>query len=78
MISSIIAICGAFLWGFLGDIKGFATTVLIVTILDFVIKIYSDFALNKVMVLIMFILVGIPSKSMTTIMGPGFVELFGL
>ena len=78
MVSSVVAICGAFFWGFLGDIKGFSFTVLVIAVLDFIIKIYSDFALNKTMVFIMFILVGIPSKSMTTVMGPGFVEMFGL
>lgn len=78
MVSSVVAICGAFLWGFLGDIKGFSFTVLVIAVLDFIIKIYSDFALDKTMVFIMFVLVGIPSKSITTVMGPGFVEMFGL
>lgn len=44
MICSIVSIAGAFLWGCLGDIKGVHFTILVLSILDFGGKIFSDFA----------------------------------
>lgn len=73
MLCSIVSIVGAFLWGCLGDLKGVAFTILILSILDFGSKLFSDFALSKPTIIIMVILVGLISKSMTTLAGPGFV-----
>lgn len=78
MICSIVAILGAFLWGYLGDLKGVAFTILLLSILDFGSKIYSDFAVTKTMIILMVVLIGLISKSMTTLAGPGFVEYFGI
>ena len=78
MICSVVAIIGAFIWGYLGDLKGVAFTILLLSILDFGSKIYSDFAVTKPMIVFMVILIGLISKSMTTLAGPGFVEYFGL
>lgn len=44
MICSIVSICGAFFWGFLGDYKGIYFTVLLLSFLDLGGKIFSDFA----------------------------------
>ncbi len=73
MLCSLVSIVGAFFWGCLGDIKGVAFTILILSILDFGSKLFSDFALSKPTIIIMVILVGLISKSMTTLAGPGFV-----
>lgn len=78
MICSIVAICSAFIWGYLGDSKGVAFTIMLLSILDFGSKIYCNFALNKPMIVVMMILIGLISKSMTTLAGPGFVEYFGI
>lgn len=73
MLCQIVAICGAFIWGSLGDLKGAAFTILILSVLDFGGKMFSDFALNKATIIMMVILIGFISKSMTTIAGPAFV-----
>ena len=73
MICSVVSIVGAFIWGFLGDYKGIYFTILILSILDLGGKMFSDFAVNKPMIVIMVVLIGLISKSMTTIAGPGFV-----
>lgn len=78
MLCSLVAIGGAFIWGCLGDMKGIAFTILILSFLDFGSKIFGNFAMNKPTILVMVILVGLISKSMTTLAGPGFVEYFGL
>lgn len=78
ILCSIVAIIGAFFWGFLGDFKGVAFTILLLSILDFASKIFSDFAINKPTIIVMVILIGLISKSMTTLAGPGFVEYFGI
>ena len=57
MICSVVSIVGAFIWGFLGDYKGIYFTILILSILDLGGKMFSDFAVNKPMI----------------IAGPGFV-----
>lgn len=73
MICSVVSILGAFVWGYLGDVKGVAFTILILSVLDFCSKIFSDFAITKPLIIIMVILIGLISKSMTTLAGPGFV-----
>jgi hypothetical protein len=73
MLCSVVSIFGAFFWGWLGDSKGVALTILVLSILDFGGKLFSDFALTKPTILTMVILVGLISKSMTTLAGPGFV-----
>ena len=78
MLCSFVSIAGAFIWGYLGDLKGAAYTILILSMLDFGGKIYSDFALSKPMIIGMVILIGLISKSMTTIAGPAFVEYYGI
>jgi hypothetical protein len=78
MLCTLVSIGGAFLWGCLGDLKGISFTILVLSVLDLLGKIFSDFAITKPTVLIMVILVGLVSKSMTTLAGPGFVEFFGL
>lgn len=78
MVCSVVSIGGAFLWGVLGDWKGVYFTILVLSVLDFGGKVYSDFAESKGMIVGMVVLIGLISKSMTTIAGPGFVEIFGL
>lgn len=78
MLCSFVSIGGAFIWGCLGDLKGAAFTILILSILDFGSKVFGDFALSKPMIIGMVILIGLISKSMTTIAGPAFVEFYGL
>jgi MFS family permease len=78
MLCSLVSIVGAFFWGWLGDLRGVAFTILILSVLDFGSKLFSDFALTRVTIMIMVVLVGLISKSMTTLAGPGFVEYFGL
>lgn len=73
MICSVVSIAGAFLWGYLGDSKGIHFTILLLSILDLGSKIFSDFAMTKPTIVIMVVLIGIISRSMTTIAGPGFV-----
>lgn len=78
MMCSVVSIVGAFLWGCLGDLKGIYFTILVLSVLDFGGKLFSDFAMDKPTIFVMVVLIGLISKSMTTIAGPGFVEIFGL
>lgn len=78
MVCSVISIGGAFFWGWLGDYKGIYFTILLLSILDLGGKIFSDFAFNKPMIIVMVCLIGLISKSMTTLAGPGLAEIFGL
>lgn len=73
MICSVVSIGGAFFWGYLGDKKGIRWTIVLLSILDLGGKIFSDFAMSKPTIIGMVVFVGIISRSMTTIAGPGFV-----
>ena len=78
MIGTIISTGGSFIWGYLGDKRGFHESLLLFTLLDCLIKIYSCFAETKMLVLIMFVLLGITDKGMLILMGPGLVSVFGI
>ena len=69
---------GAFIWGYLGDHKGFYLSLLLFTILDCVFKLFGCFAETKPTIMMMFILLGITDKGMLTLMGPGLVTIFGI
>ncbi len=73
MLCSFMGIFGAFIWGYLGDHKGVIWSILVLSILDFFGKIFSDFSVTKPTILLMIILIGLISRSMTTLAGPGFV-----
>lgn len=78
MVCSVVSIAGAFLWGCLGDNKGVYFTILLLSLFDLGGKIYSNFAMSKPAIIVMVVLIGFISKSMMTLAGPGFVEIFGL
>jgi hypothetical protein len=78
MVCSVVSIAGAFFWGCIADMKGIYFTIIVLSILDLGGKIFSDFAENKPTIIMMMVLIGLISKSMITIAGPGFVEIFGL
>ena len=78
ILCNVISIGGAFLWGLIGDKKGIAFSLLVLAVADFFVKMYSNFALTKPTIVLMMILIGILSKAMATLAGPGFVEYFGL
>lgn len=73
MLGTFVGMFGAFIWGFLGDHKGVIWAILVLNILDFFGKIFCDFAVTKPTILIMVIIIGLISRSMTTLAGPGFV-----
>ena len=78
MLCNGISIGGAFFWGMLGDRRGVAFSLLCLAIADFIIKLYSNFALTKPTIVVMMVLIGTLSKAVSTLAGPGFVEYFGL
>ena len=78
MVGVFVSTFGAFIWGYLGDHKGFSLALLIFAIMDCAVKLFGCFAKTKVTIMIMFILLGITDKGMLTLMGPGLVSLFGI
>lgn len=78
MAGTAVSIGSAFFWGYLGDKKGFIPTLLFFSVLDCLIKLYGMTAKEKPGILILFLLIGFTDKAMLTIMGPGFVKIFGI
>lgn len=78
MAGTAVSIGGAFFWGYIGDKKGFLSTLIFFSIFDCLIKFYGMVAKGKASIMILFILIGFVDKAMLTIMGPGFVKMFGL
>lgn len=79
VIASIIAsILGALFWGYLADLKGFYFTLIVLTFLDLLVKIYGIIVTSKLSVLTFFIFIGLVDKAMLTIMGPGLAKMFGI
>ena len=78
IVSNVVGISTAFVWGWLADSRGFQLTTLIICVLDFLTKIYSWWAVDQGTVLGLFMLVGLVSKSLGIVVGPAYVEMFGL
>jgi MFS family permease len=76
--NTVTALIGTFLWGWLGDKFGFGKSMLWVVVIDFVFKIIGIFSNSKPALLTLMILLVFTSRGMSTIAGPGLVEVFGL
>lgn len=78
IVSNVVAIVAAFAWGWLADRKGFQFSTLLICLWDLVVKVYSWWAVDEGMVMGLFIGVGVVSKSLGIVVGPAYVEMFGL
>jgi len=78
VVTTVAAIIGAPLWGFIGDKKGFKFTLLLVTIVDLFSKILGIFCIQKWNIILVFFMLGFNDKGLLTIIGPGLIEMFGL
>lgn len=67
------AIFGTFLWGYVADKKGIAKTMLMLAIVDSIIKFFGLFASNKPTLFILMFSIGLTSRGMMTIAGPGLI-----
>lgn len=70
---TVAAIVGTFIWGFVADKKGIAKTMLFLAIVDSIIKFFGLFADNKPTLLILMFSIGLTSRGMMTIAGPGLI-----
>lgn len=77
VLCNVVSIAGAFFWGWLGDKRGTAFSILVLCIADFGTKLFGNFAMEKSTILVMMVLIGCLSKAIATLAGPGFAEYFG-
>jgi len=73
VILTISAIIGAPFWGYVGDKKGFKTTLIIVVSIDLGIKIFGLFCQKKWNLIILYFFLGFNDKGILTIIGPGLI-----
>lgn len=78
VILTVSAIFGAPFWGYIGDKKGFKTTLLLVLMVDCVVKILGVFCQRKWNLVMLYFMLGFNDKGILTIIGPGLIEIFGL
>ncbi len=76
--NTITALIGSFIWGCFGDKFKFVKTMIILVAVDTVIKIFGIFSDSKTTLFILMLMLGFTSRGMTTISGPGLIEIFGL
>ena len=78
VVVTISSMISAWFWGIIGDLKGFKNTLLILIIVDIVGKTFGLFCRDKWNVIILYFIVSFIDKGITTIIGPGLIQLFGL
>ena len=78
VVNTVTALAGTFLWGCLGDYLTIGKTMLYVIAIDLVIKIFGIFSSTKPTLIILMFLLGFTSRAMSTISGPGLIQVFGL
>ena len=78
VILTVSAIFGAPFWGYIGDKKGFKTTLLLVLMVDCVAKVLGVFCQRKWNLVMLYFVLGFNDKGILTIIGPGLIEIFGL
>lgn len=77
--NTVTAILGTFVWGWLGDRRGFGKTMLYIVATDLCVKIVGIVSYkSKPMLFTLMLLLGLTSRGMSTVAGPGLVEVFGL
>jgi MFS family permease len=75
---TVSAVVGAPFWGYIGDLKGFKFSLLMLVITDSVIKLFGIFCVEKWNLALLFFLLGVNDKGMITIIGPGLIGMFGI
>lgn len=78
VIVTISAIVGAPLWGYLGDIKGFKTTLLLIVIADTFVKLFGVYSGTRWSLALLFFFLGANDRGLLTVIGPGLVGMFGI
>jgi MFS-type transporter involved in bile tolerance (Atg22 family) len=76
--NTVTALIGTFLWGCLGDRLKIGRTMFYLIIVDLVIKIFGIFSTTKATLFMLMLFVGFTSRGMSTVSGPGLIEIFGL
>jgi hypothetical protein len=71
IINTVASMIGAPFWGYFGDIKGFSSTLVAITICDTLIKLYGIFVSSRFGLGFLFFILGFVDKGMLTIVGPG-------
>jgi hypothetical protein len=78
IIVTVSAIVAAPFWGYVGDLKGFKTTLLIIILADVAAKVVGIFCTEKWNIVILYFLLSFNDKGILTIIGPGLIQMFGL
>lgn len=73
VVLTVSAIFGAPFWGYIGDKKGFKTTLLIVLLVDIAVKIFGLFCQQKWNLMMLYFMLGFNDKGILTIIGPGLI-----
>lgn len=76
--NTITALIGTFIWGCLGDKLLVGKTMLAIVIVDSIIKLFGIFSTTKPTLMILMFFLGFTSRGMSTVAGPGLIEVFGL
>lgn len=78
IVVTVAAIVAAPFWGYIGDLKGFKTTLLIIILADIASKVVGIFCTEKWNIILLYFLLSFNDKGILTIIGPGLIEMFGL
>lgn len=75
---TVSAVIGAPFWGYLGDIKGFKTTFLLIAIVDSFVKVFGIISHERWSLALLFLLLGANDRGLLTVVGPGLISMFGI
>ena len=75
---TVSALVGAPFWGYIGDLKGFKFSLMMLVIFDSFVKLFGIFCFEKWNLALLFFLLGVNDKGMLTIIGPGLIGMFGI
>ena len=77
-IVTVSAVIGAPFWGYLGDLRGFRVTLLLITIVDTIVKLLGVHSNEKWSLALLFLMLGANDRGLLTIVGPGLIGMFGI
>lgn len=71
--TTVTSIVGTFIWGFVAHQRGLAFTMLVLVGVDTAVKVFGLFADDKPTLFILMFMIGLTSRGMMTIAGPGLI-----
>ena len=77
-IVTVSSIFGAPFWGYLGDLKGFKNTLLMLILVNTCAKIFGVYSDEKWSLVLLLVFLGSNDRGLLALIGPGLVGMFGI